>query len=561
MTKAAIFVGERRWNLRLKDGLDIRLPEQDVGNALAMLSRLDKEDKLFSRDIVAVDMRLPDRLVVQLSDDAAKAREDQFKDKKKKKAGDRRMTGLDRTQTPKTRPMPHKRGGLVACLDIGTSKIACMIARLRPSAPSEALRGRTHAVELIGYSQIQSRGMKAGAVIDLAECEQAVRQAVGLAEKMAKVRVESVLLSVSGGRLSGQLVEAAADIRGGAVTPADVSRVTSTGMRHATGEGRTVLHALPVGYTLDGVKGIRDPRGMVAHQFGVDMNVVTCDATVARNLMLAVERCHLNVEAMAASPYVAGLSVLTDDEADLGAAVVEMGAGTTTIAVYSGGRFVHAAGFAVGGQHITMDLARGLSATIADAERIKTLYGTVLTGGSDSRELMSVPTAGDEQDLPQIVSRATIANIVKHRAEEVFEMVRDKLKDSPFASEPNGRVVLSRRRLAAHRPRRTRHTDSRPARAGRTSARFRPAAQRGEERRVRGAGRAPGLPAICSSRTCRTAAYAAAGQDRDGRLFRKGRTMATRGLLMNRFRNLRTFTNSRGRRPGRTHARVIERQT
>jgi cell division protein FtsA len=173
------------------------------------------------------------------------------------------------------------------------------------------------------------------------------------------------------------------------------------------------------------------------------MNVVTCDATVARNLMLAVERCHLNVEAMAASPYVAGLSVLTDDEADLGAAVVEMGAGTTTIAVYAGGRFVHASGFAVGGQHITMDLARGLSATIADAERIKTLYGSVLTGGSDSRELMSVPTAGDEQDLPQIVSRATIANIVKPRAEEIFEMIRDRLKESPFAAEPQGRVVLS----------------------------------------------------------------------------------------------------------------------
>src|SRR6185437_12761772 len=108
----------------------------------------------------------------------------------------------------------------------------------------------------------------------------------------------------------------------------------------------------------------RDPRGMVARQFGVDMNVVTADATVARNLMLVVERCHLNVEAMAASPYVAGLSILTDDEADLGAAVVEMGAGTTTIAIYSGGRFVHASGFAVGGRHITMDLARGLSACI-----------------------------------------------------------------------------------------------------------------------------------------------------------------------------------------------------
>src|ERR1700677_2520822 len=354
------------------------------------------------------------------------------------------MTGLDRNQTPKTRPMPQKRTALAASLDIGTSKIACMIARLKPCPPSDALRGRSHAGELIGYSQIQSRGVKDGAVVDLAECEQAVRQAVALAERMARVRVESVLLSVSAGRVPGQVIEAGGHIRGGAVTAADVARITSTGMHHATGEGRTVLHALPVGYALDGVKRIRDPRGMVARQFGVDMNVVTVEATVARNLMLVVERCHLNVEAMAASPYVAGLSVLTDDEADLGAAVGEMGAGTTTIATYSGGRFVHASGFAVGGHHITMDLARGLSACIADAERIKTLYGTVLTGGSDARELMSVPAAGDdERDVPQMVSRATIANIVRQRAEEIFEMVRDRLADSPFAAEPRAQVVLS----------------------------------------------------------------------------------------------------------------------
>ncbi|WP_024518105.1 cell division protein FtsA [Bradyrhizobium sp. Tv2a-2] len=354
------------------------------------------------------------------------------------------MSGLDRAQTPKTRPMPHKRTALVASLDVGTSKIACMIARLKPCPPSDAFRGRSHAAELIGYSQIQSRGVKAGAVVDLNECEQVVRQAVSLAERMAKVRVESVLLSVAGGRLQGHMIEAATDIRGGAVTAADVARLTSTGMHHATGIGRTVLHALPVGYSLDGVKGVRDPKGMLARQFGVDMNVVTADATVARNLMLVVERCHLNVEAMAASSYVAGLSVLTDDESDLGAAVVEMGAGTTTIAIYSGGRFIHASGFAVGGQHITMDLARGLSACIADAERIKTLYGTVLTGGSDARELMSVPTAGDnEPDVPQIVSRATIGNIVRHRAEEIFEMVRDRLAESPFAAEPKARVVLS----------------------------------------------------------------------------------------------------------------------
>lgn len=354
------------------------------------------------------------------------------------------MTGLDRAQTPKTRQMPPHKTALVAALDIGTSKIACLIARLRPCPPSDALRGRTHAVDLIGLSHIQSRGVKAGAVVDLNECEQAVRQAVALAERMAKVRVESVLLSVSSGRLQGNLVEASAELRNGAVTPADLSRVISAGMHHATPHGRTVLHVLPTGFSLDGVKGVRDPSGMVARHFGVEMNVITADATAAKNLMLVVERCHLNVEAMTCAPYAAGLSVLTDDEADLGAAVVEMGAGTTTIATYSGGQCVHVSGFALGGHHVTLDLARGLGACIADAERIKTLYGTVLTGGSDARDVMSVPTAGDHGgDTSQLVSRATIANIVRHRVEEIFEMVRDRLADSPFATEPRARVVLT----------------------------------------------------------------------------------------------------------------------
>ncbi|MBX9709587.1 MAG: cell division protein FtsA, partial [Xanthobacteraceae bacterium] len=354
------------------------------------------------------------------------------------------MTGLDRRQTPKTRQMPPNKTALVAALDIGTSKIACLIARLKPCPPSEALRGRSHTVELIGMSHIRSRGVKAGAVSDPNECEHSVRHAVALAERMARVRVESVLLSVSAGRLNGQLIEASAEIRSGAVAQSDIDRVIGAGMRHATAEGRTVLHALPVSYSLDGVKGVRDPRGMVARHFGVDMNVVTADASAAKNLMLVVERCHLNVEAMAASPYVAGLALLTDDEADLGAAVIEMGAGTTTIAVFSGGQFVHASGFALGGQHVTMDLARGLGTSIADAERIKTLYGTVLTGGSDAREVMSVPGAGrHERDAPQIVSRATIANIVRQRVEETFEMVRDRLAESPFAAEPRARVVLS----------------------------------------------------------------------------------------------------------------------
>src|SRR5262249_53672024 len=161
---------------------------------------------------------------------------------------------------------------------------------------------------------------------------------------------------------------------------------------HSARAGRAVLHSLPIGYVLDHARGVHDPRGMLAREFGIDMHVVTVEASAARNLVLAVERCHLAVEAMVTSPYVARLSPLrAHDAAELGAAVIDMGAGTTTIAVFTGGRFVHADGFALGGRHVTMDLARGLNARVADAERIKTLYGSVLTGASDERDMIAVP--------------------------------------------------------------------------------------------------------------------------------------------------------------------------
>jgi cell division protein FtsA len=354
------------------------------------------------------------------------------------------MSLLDQGLTPKMRPLSQKRTALIAALDIGTSKIACAIGRLRPCASPDALRGRSHAVDVLGLSQVQARGIKGGAVVDLNEAEYAIRQAVALAEKMAGVRIEAVVLSISAGRLSSNLIEASADVRGGAIHHDEILRVTTAGTFHAADRGRAVVHSLPVNYAVDGIKGVRDPRGMLARQFGVDINVVTADAMVIRNLMLAVERCHLEIEAIAAGPYAAGLAVLTDDEADLGAAVIDMGAGTTSIATYTTGRLVHATGFALGGQHITIDLARGLGACIADAERIKTLYGTVLTGGTDARDLMAVTaSSGHEHNPPKVVSRATIANIVRLRVEEILEMVRDRLADSPFAAEPRARIVLT----------------------------------------------------------------------------------------------------------------------
>jgi cell division protein FtsA len=354
------------------------------------------------------------------------------------------MTALQYGLTPKMKPISPRRSAVVAALDIGSSKIACLIGRLRPVGPQQALTRRSHAVEVIGFGHTGARGMKAGGVVNLAQAEEVIRQAVDGAERMASVEIESVVLSISSGRLTGELFAADVDIIGSGVTEGDIARVLAAGSRHSQRDGRAVLHSLPVGYSIDGANGIRDPRGMLGERFGVDMHVATTDVAAARNLMLAVERCRLSVEAMVASPYVAGLAVLADDEADLGAAVVDMGAGTTTIAVFVGGRFVHVEGFALGGQHVTMDIARGLNARVTDAERIKTLYGSVLTGGLDERDMITVPAISeDERDPAQFVSRATLGHIIKPRVEEILEMVRDRLAASTFAAEPRGRVILT----------------------------------------------------------------------------------------------------------------------
>jgi cell division protein FtsA len=354
------------------------------------------------------------------------------------------MSDLQHGLTPKMKPISPRRSAVICALDIGTSKIACLIARLKPCGAQEALRRRSHGVEVLGIGHTRARGIKAGAVVNLAEAEEAVRHAVDAAERMARVHVESLVLSVCAGRMASELYAATVHIRASAATESDIERVLAAGSRHSVRNGRAVLHSLPIAYALDETRDIRDPRGMLGRRLGVDMHVVTIDVAAARNLMFAVERCHLSVEAMVAAPYVAGLCVLADDEADLGAAVVDIGAGTTTLAVFAHGRFVHADAFAFGGNHITMDLARGLNARLADAERIKTLHGSAASSTSDERDMITVPPVGDEEgEAPHVVSRAHLVRIISPRVEEILEMVRDRLAASPFAADPGARIVLT----------------------------------------------------------------------------------------------------------------------
>jgi len=328
--------------------------------------------------------------------------------------------------TPRLKPLSARRSTTLSVLDIGTSKVVCLIAELQPAEALTTLRGRTHLARIIGIGHQRSLGLKGGAIVDLAAAESAIRQAVHAAERMAKVEVQSVIVNMSGGRLASQHFQARVNVRSGTVTGSDVERVLETASAHGVSPGRAVLHALPTGYALDGQGAVIDPSGMIGEALSVDLHVVTSELAAARNVMLAVEHCHLGVEAVIATPYAAGLSALVDDEAEMGVCVVDMGGGTTSVGVFSGGHLVHVDALAVGGHHVTMDIARGLSTP------------------SDDRDMIAVHGVGeDEGEAPAHIPRSQLVRIIKPRVEEVVELVRDRLRDAGFAAQAGRRVVLT----------------------------------------------------------------------------------------------------------------------
>jgi cell division protein FtsA len=351
--------------------------------------------------------------------------------------GPSRPTGVSRVK-----PLSSRRAAIVSVLDVGSSKICCMIARVKPRE-GEALR-RTHAVEVLGFATTRSRGIKSGVVVDLDEAEKAIRLAVDAAERMAEVTVGSLIVNLSCGRLKSEAFSASVDLSGPAVCEADIQRVLAAGGAHSVTGGRMVLHALPIGYALDGNRGIDDPTGMLGQTLGVDMHVVTADEAPLRNLELAINRCHLEVETLVATPYASGLATLVDDESELGAVLIDMGGGTTTMSVFHEGQFVHADAIAIGGNHVTMDIARGLSTNLADAERLKARHGSALPSTSDDTDILTIPPVGeDERDHPNTVPRAALTRIIRPRVEETLELTRDMLARSGFAQQIGKRVVLT----------------------------------------------------------------------------------------------------------------------
>jgi cell division protein FtsA len=332
-------------------------------------------------------------------------------------------------------PRPHHRphGSVVAALDIGTTKVCCFIARVEPEKP-----------QVIGIGHQISRGLRNGTIVDLEAAGASIVNAVHAAEEMAKETIEQVVTNLSGGFSASRIIKAEIGIAGREVGEAELQRVLDQGYLLREPGDRQIIHSVPVGFSIDDSRGIRDPRGMYGERLGVNMNVVTAGAGGVRNHTAAIGRSHLDVEALVVSPYAAGLSCLVEDEIGLGVTVIDMGGGTTTIGVFFDGNLIFADSVPVGGCHVTNDIARGLSTPVAHAERLKTLFGTAVSASTDEREMIAVPQIGEEEEgHVNHVPKSLLVGIIAPRIEETFELVRNRLEASGFDKIAGRRVVLT----------------------------------------------------------------------------------------------------------------------
>ncbi len=351
---------------------------------------------------------------------------------------------ISNSRTARLRPVATGKSSLVAVLDIGSTKICCLVARLVPRAEGKSLKERSHVVEVIGFGYGPSAGIKSGVISDLAQAEQSIRSVVGTAERAAGLTVESVIVNVSAGRLGSETFSATVSLEGTEVERGDISRVLRAVNERSVRNERSIIHALPIGFSIDGQKGIAEPLGLVGDQLGVDVAVVSAETLAMRNIELALNRCHLQIEAVVSTPYASGLATLVDDEGELGVATIDFGGATTTVSVFNDSKLVYCDAIAIGGHHLTLDIARQLSVGIADAERLKTLYGSVLPGQADERDLIPINMVGSggEEGANQI-PRARLTRIIRPRVEEILTAIGERMQATGMMDVCGRRLVLT----------------------------------------------------------------------------------------------------------------------
>lgn len=338
---------------------------------------------------------------------------------------------------------PKRQRDLFAALDIGSSKISCAIAKIDGRSKGDALR-------IIGAGYQSSLGFRNGVITNLEVLEDTILNAVHSAEQAAKETLTEIYVNIAASCTQSHTIDVELDLNGYPVDDRHIRQLISSGRNNffkntATQKGSTqIIHILPLTYAIDQEIGIKDPRGLYGEKLMASLHVITTATGTMQNIANCIAHCHLNVAGFVVSPYSSGLATLVEDEIELGVTLIDIGASNTSIAAFLNGALIHIDSIPVGGSHITSDIARGLSTSLSQAERLKTLYGTIITSSSDERENIAVPQMGDGgKTTTHKVSKAVLVRIIKARTDELLEMIEKSLQNSGIDRIVGQKIVLT----------------------------------------------------------------------------------------------------------------------
>ncbi|MFW5899370.1 MAG: cell division protein FtsA [Jiangellaceae bacterium] len=319
---------------------------------------------------------------------------------------------------------------IIAGLDLGTTKVCAIVAEQTDEG-----------IDIIGIGSVPSKGLKKGVVVNIESTVQAIRAAVEQAETMAGVEVNTVYAGIAGSHVQGSNQHGVAAIADREVTAQDVDRVLEQAKAIPLPGDRQVLHVLPQEYLVDHQDGVKEPVGMSGVRLEARAHLVTAATTSVQNIIKCAERCGLYVAEVVLQPLASADAVLSEDEKEIGVALVDIGGGTTDIIIYSDGAVVHTSVIPIGGLNLTNDIATGLRTPMAEAERIKIKYGCAATQMVDEDETVEVPSVGGRP--PRTLPRRTLCDIIEPRVEEVFAACRHVLHETGYADVLASGVVVT----------------------------------------------------------------------------------------------------------------------
>ena len=339
--------------------------------------------------------------------------------------------------------------GVIAVLDIGTYKVSALVLKIEPANATPKAQGIGNlggqaGFRVIGAGTTRSRGVAIGELAVMADTESAIRTALQAAQKMAQTRVDHVIVCLSGGNVRSYGLAGEVTLHSQTVTENDIARVLAACELPDYGLGRDVLHAQPINFALDHRTGLSDPRGQIGQRLACDMHLVTVDSALVQNICNCLKRCDVELAGIAASAYASGMAALVEDEQELGAACIDLGAGTSGVSIFIKKHLIYADTVRMGGAHVTSDIAKGLHVDLGTAERIKTVHGGVQATSMDDREMIDIGAdSGDWEKDRRTASRAELIGIMRPRIEEILEEARARLDGAGFSSLRSQQVVLT----------------------------------------------------------------------------------------------------------------------